>query len=72
MIYEGSDRPSLYIDSDGYSTAGDSCYKTSRDAACLEDSLDEDTRDAFHRDAEIRVYGILDGEKTLLETYARN
>lgn len=72
MIYEGLDRPSLYIDNDGYSTAGDICYKRSRDAACLEGSLDEDTRDAFFRDAEIRVYGILDGEKTLLETYARN
>lgn len=72
MIDKGSDGPSLYIDNDGYSTAGDICYKTSRDATCLEGSLDEDTRDAFHRDAEIRVYGILDGEKTLLETYARN
>lgn len=70
MIYEGLDRPSLYIDDDEYRTAGDICYKTSLGADCIEGALAEETRESFSLSAEIRVYGILDGEKTLLETYA--
>ncbi|UTF55391.1 hypothetical protein [Natronosalvus rutilus] len=70
MIYEGVDRPSIYINDDEYYTAGDICYKKSFGADCVEGSLDEETQESFYLSAEIRVYGILDGEQTLLETYA--
>lgn len=72
MIYEGLDRPSVYVDNQEYSTAGDVCFKPSINAGCVDGSLDDETRNAFAISAEFRVYGVHDGEKTVLKTYERN
>ena len=72
MVYEGVDRPSLYVNEQEYSTAGEICYKVSFDADCVDGSLDDETRESLSFRAEFRVYGIFDGNKTLLDTYSHN
>lgn len=72
MIREGLDRPSLYVGNDDVSIAGDVCYKPNMDADCVDGSLDEETLNAFAISAKIRVYGVYEGEKTLLKRYERN
>ena len=60
--------PALYVSDTGAITVGDVCFKQAHDSGCEEGPLESERREELQRDSEIRVYGLSNGEKTLIET----
>ncbi|MDZ7687730.1 MAG: hypothetical protein U5J64_03235 [Halobacteriales archaeon] len=66
QINEARDVPSLYLRSIGPILVYDTCFKESYTAECIEGPPDAERFSEFNGGVE--VYGLSDGEKTLVET----
>lgn len=63
-----SDVPSLYLSDSGMSSHGDVCFKESYDAECMDGILDPSRASQIEPDSTIKVFGLADGEKTLIDS----
>ena len=66
QISETRDVPVLYLSDTGYVQFGDVCFKESHTADCKGAALDGERAAQLSRDGRIEVYGLHDGEKTLV------
>ena len=66
QISETRDVPGLYLSDTGYVQFGDVCFKESHTADCKGAALDGERAAQLSRDGRIEVYGLHDGEKTLV------